>query len=137
MTTLLDAFGVNDYQIGSAYDIGRYEGGFLLRAAPISQAIEPGSTTYYTLSLYPPDLPYSVNLTATKPSPDLNLSLSPSAISGADVAVLTVTDTHPSPLMPGIWYTLPLTGTGSGFSDTTYPRLLVGGVRCYLPIMRK
>jgi hypothetical protein len=40
----------------------------------------------------------------------------------------------PSPLAPGLWYTLPLTGTGSGFTQTVSVRLLVGGARVYLPV---
>ena len=137
LTALLNEFGVEDFQIGQSYDIGRYEAGFVLLAVPSSQAIEPGGTAYYTLSLYPPDVLYSVNLSVTNPSPDLTLSLSPSTITGTEVAILTVTDSHPNPVMPGIWYLLPITGTGSGFTDTTNLGLLVGGARCYLPILFK
>jgi hypothetical protein len=137
LSTLLEKFSVVDYQIGSAYDIGRYEAGFLLLAAPISRAIDPGSTAYYTLSLYPPDIPYSVNLSASSPSPNLILSLSKGVITGGQDSILSVTAPHTPRGMPGVWYDLRITGTGSGFSDTTTPGLLVGGTRTYLPIIWK
>ena len=135
LNALLDAFGVLDFHLGSAYDIGRYEGGFLLLATPTSQATVPGGTAHYILRLFPSDSPYNVMLSSTSPSPFLTLDLSPSAITGSDTATLTVTDTHPSPLMPGVWYILPITGTGSGFTNSTSLDLLVGGARVYFPLM--
>jgi hypothetical protein len=137
LTALLNEFGVLDYQNGAAYDIGRYEGGFLLLAAPISQAVYPGGTVHYILSLYPPDIPYSVNLSVTNPSPSLILSLSTEVLTGAQVSTLTVTVTHTPLVMPGVLYNLPITGAGSGFTNTTAPGLLVGGTRHYLPIIWK
>jgi hypothetical protein len=121
LTSLLEAFGVFDYHSGSAYDIGRYEAGFLLLAAPNSQAMDPGSTVHYILSLYPTDLPHTITLSAVSPSPYLTLNLSPAVLTGAQIATLTVSDTHAGPLLPGIWYILPITALAQAAVSPTLP----------------
>ena len=136
LSVLLDKFGISDYHLGSAFDIGRYEAGFMLVATPTSQSIDPGGTAYYTLSLFPSDTPSLVTLSFTNPSPYLDLDLSPTEISGEQVATLTVNDTHAGTLIPGEWYVLPITGEGSGFIYTTNLGLVVGGVRVFLPLIR-
>ncbi len=130
---LLDLFAVSDPHWGSAYDIGRYEGGFALLAEPVSQAIAPGGTAWYTLSLYPPDLPHSVTLTVASPSPSLTVALSPTVVAAGMAATLTVTDGHAGPLPAGLWYTVPISASGGGFGPAVQVRLLVGGWRVYLP----
>jgi len=40
-------------------------------------------------------------------------------------------------LLPGVWYTVPITGTGGGLTSTTDVNLLVGGARVYLPLIVK
>ncbi len=137
LTALLNEFEVEDYQVGAAYDIGRYEDGFILLAAPISQAISPNGTAYYTLRLFPADIPYTVTLSTDNPSPYLIFNLSPFVITGDQVAILTVTDTHPSPQIPGLSYVLPITGRSGGFTNTASLGLMVGGTRIYLPVVRK
>jgi len=34
-----------------------------------------------------------------------------------------------------LWYTIPITGVGGGFTQTAGVRLLVGGARIYLPVI--
>jgi hypothetical protein len=134
----LAAFGVEDLHWGTAYDIGRYEAGFSLLAAPPSQGIEPGGVARYALRLYPPDLPFDVGLVAASPSPSLTLRLDPASIGGDVTATLTITDSHFEPtLLPGVWYTVPITGTGAGFVRSTSVGLLVGGTRVYLPLISR
>jgi hypothetical protein len=41
------------------------------------------------------------------------------------------------PLTPGILYTLPISATGSGVTQTTTVKLLVGGTQVYLPVIVK
>ena len=49
--------------------------------------------------------------------------------------MLTVTDTHPGPtLMPGLWFHIPVTGTGGSDTQVIYAGLLVGGARVCLPL---
>lgn len=135
LTTLLDAFGVVDYQMGSAYDIGRYEAGFLILVTPTSQGMDTGGTVNFTLRLFPSNTPYTVTLNSTSPSPYLTLSLSPAVITGAQVATLTVTDKHPGLLMPGERYVIPIIGMGSGFTNIANISILVGGYAYHLPII--
>ncbi|MDY7075399.1 MAG: right-handed parallel beta-helix repeat-containing protein [Chloroflexota bacterium] len=152
LATLLDTFDVDDPRRGAAFDVGRYEAGFALLADPAAQAMNPGGVAHYSLRLDPADLPHPVTLTAASPSPFLTLTLSPTVITSGTVATLTVTDTHPSTglwraqpsrsgqvsgttLLPGLWYTVPITGTGGGFTHTTNVGLLVGGARLYLPLV--
>ena len=48
---------------------------------------------------------------------------------------LTVTDTHGSPLPQSIWYTLPITGTSAGMTETLQLGLLIGGEQRFLPVL--
>ncbi|HOT91644.1 MAG TPA: hypothetical protein PLJ78_04880 [Anaerolineae bacterium] len=134
LVALLTQFGVPDPHWGAAYDIGRYEAGFGLTATPSAHAIAPGGTAQYVIGLYPADLPYSVTLSVISPSPELTLAVAPAVITAGSVATLTVTDTHTGTLAPGLWYTIPITGVGGGFTQTASVRLLVGGARVYLPV---
>jgi hypothetical protein len=45
-----------------------------------------------------------------------------------------VTDTHTGTVLPGVMHRIPITGTAVGSSAMAVVRLLVGGVRCYLPM---
>lgn len=136
LTTLLDAFDVDVRHWGAAFDIGRYEAGFAILPMPSTQVVELGGTVHYALHLYPSDLPHMVTLTVASPSPSLTLTLDPAVVCSDAVGTLTVTDTHAgSVLVPGLRYTLPITGTGGGFTQTTSVNLLVGGRRAYLPLI--
>lgn len=135
LATLLDTFNVDDAQWGAAFDIGRYEAGFALLPSPSARAVEPGGTAYYALRLQPSDSPHTVALTVTSPSPSLIVTLDPMVVTSDMVATLTVADTHTGTLLPGLWYTLPITGNGGGFTRTISVGLLVGGKRVYLPLL--
>ena len=116
-------------------EIRRGEGA-AIRTIPPAQAIEPGGVAYYALQVHPANLPYPITLTVASPSPDLTLTLTPTLVASGTIATLTVVDHHDGPtLLPGLWYTLPITGTGGGFTSTTRVDLLVGGARSYLPLI--
>jgi hypothetical protein len=110
--------------------------GIAIRTSPSVQAIEPGGTASYTVQVLPANFPFPITLALADPPPDLTLTLTPKRIISGTTATLTVVDHHPGPtLMPGLWYILPITGTGGGFTSTTSVDLLVGGSRTYLPII--
>ena len=129
--------GINDGYTGAAPDVGAFEyqgDGFTLTAAPSSRAIVPGGVATYTLSVQPVgSFTYTVDLVATSPSAGLNLSLHPTALTPPDQATLTIADTGSA--LPNRWYTVPITATGGGFTQTASVKLLVGGSRVYLPIV--
>jgi len=134
--------GINDDYVGAAPDIGAYEcaeDGFILTATPSTRAIAPGGVTTYTIEVQRTGaFAHTVTLIAASPSPNLTLSLAPTALTPPGQATLTVIDTHPGPvLLPGVWYTLPVTGTGGGITAATGVNLLVGGARVYLPLIVK
>jgi hypothetical protein len=136
LAALLAKFGVDDAHWGAAYDIGRYEGGFALPVTPPAQAVNPGGVATYTLRLDPPDLPHAVTLTLSSPAPDLTVTPGSAALVPGGSVTLTVTNGHTgATLLPGVWYSIPLTGAGGGFTQTASARLLVGGARVYLPVI--
>jgi hypothetical protein len=49
-----------------------------------------------------------------------------------DQATLTLTDTHDDSLSSALWYTVPITATGGGITQTTSVGLLVNGTQVYL-----
>jgi hypothetical protein len=110
--------------------------GFSLAASPVVRAIDPGSVTSYTLTLdkssaFTP----TVSLVTSSPSPSLTVHLSQAVIAPPGVVTLIVTDTHPSG--SAAWYTIPITATGGAMTHYASVGVLVGGVRVYLPIIRK
>jgi len=131
--------GINDDYAGAAPDIGafEYEGyGFTLSPAPPSRAISPGSVATYTIRVQPTGgFTHTVTLVAASPSSSLTLSLTPTTVAQSSQATLTVTDSHMGQtLLPGLWYTIPITAT-NGVAQTTSVGLLVGGARVYLPLV--
>jgi hypothetical protein len=136
LAALLAAFDADDPQWGVAFDIGAFEyEGFTLSAVPSARAIDPGGVATYIISAHSAsDFTATVDLVAASPSPSLTLSLAPTAITPPRPATLTATDTHTGTLMPGLWYTVPITGTGGGFTRTIIVKLLVGGAHDYLPV---
>ncbi|MBN1250406.1 MAG: right-handed parallel beta-helix repeat-containing protein [Anaerolineae bacterium] len=132
LVALLEAFGVEDDVRGVAYDMGRYEAGFALRAAPGFRAIAAGTDALYTLSLEPVDLPYAVGLAIDVGSPDIAITLSQASLALTETVALTVT--HLGPPVTG-WHTVAITGTGGGFEGATTVRLLVNGHGIYLPVV--
>jgi hypothetical protein len=136
LVALLDTFEVRDPLGGDRYDIGRYERGFAVLCSPSIQPMEPGGTIHYTLGLYPPDLPHAVTLTVTNPSPDLVVTLSSNRIAPGTPATLTVSNVG-SPLTPGALLTIPITGTGAGFTHGTHVRLAIYVEKVYLPLIQR
>ena len=66
----------------------------------------------------------------------MTLSLHPTAITPPGQATLIFTDTHTgTTLLPGLWYTVPITATGGGATQATHVGLLVGGARVWLPVI--
>lgn len=113
--------------------------GFTLSANPSVRAIDPGDSANFTVEIKPTGgFTETATLNVVSPSPDLNVSLAPTTLSLPGQAALTLDDTHSSgPLLPGVWYTVPITGTGGGVTRTLNISLLVGGARGYLPLIRK
>jgi hypothetical protein len=134
--------GINDDYVGAGPDVGAFElqdFGFTLSAAPPGQAIAPGGVATYAIEVAPiGGFTHTVGLIAASPSPSLTLSLAPAAIDPPGGSTLTLTDTHPGlPLLPGLWYTVPVTATGGGITHSLSVELLVGGTRAYLPLILK
>ena len=113
-----------------------YEGpGFWLSIDPAMRVVAPGYSTTYSLSIEPVGIfTAAVSLQTSSPSPSLTLSLrSTSTMTVPSQATLVVTNSHASPLLPGLWHTLLITGTGDGLEQVLTADLLVGGVQLYLP----
>jgi len=136
---LLKKLGVLDIQLGTAYDIGRYETGFLIRPNPIANAIERGGTTQFQINLHPSDVQFPVTVQAFSPSPNLLVSLDNNFVTPTSPSTLTVTDIQAeSSNTPGLWYSIEINGEGEDFRDETQVYLLVNGERFYFPaVIRK
>jgi hypothetical protein len=131
--------GINSDYVGAAPDIGafEYQGyGFTLNATPFARAILPGEAASFAVSVQPiGSFTATVVLTTTRPSPDLIVNLAPLAIVPPGAATLIVTSSLS--VSTPTWYSIPVTATSSGLTQTIIVNLLVGGVRVYLPIIRK
>jgi len=131
--------GINDSYVGAAPDMGafEYEGyGFILTASPPSCAIAPGGVGVYTIGVRPAGgFTSTVNLVSASPSPNLSLELVPTTVVPPGWATLTITDSHTGTLLPGVWYSVPITATFGEITQVTSVNLLVGGVRVYLPVV--
>jgi len=132
LLALLDAYGVEYNFRGAAYDIGRYEAGFTLRAIPASRSIEPGGEAEYTLSLDPSDPPLTVTLSVDSPSPDLTATLSAGTLDPTGGVTLTLTHHGAGTTQ---WYSIPVSASGGGFVSTTNVLLLINGYPIYLPMV--
>jgi parallel beta-helix repeat protein len=133
--------GINDDYVGSGPDVGAFEYrgyGFTLAAAPSLRLIAPGGVATYTLSVGSVGgFTETVSLLAASPSLSLTLNLAPDAVTPPAQATLTVTDTHAGSLPSGLWYTLPVTASADGLTQTASVGLLVGGTQVYLPLVIK
>lgn len=141
-SSLIDAGGVipgiDDDYMGIAPDIGAFEYpeyGFALTATPASRAILPGGVATYAIGVQPiGGFTSTVTLVTASPSLSLTLHLGPALVTVPAQATLIVTDSHPGPsLLPGLWFTLPVTATAQGVTQTLNLSLLVGGARVWLP----
>jgi hypothetical protein len=113
--------------------------GFVLSATPATRAIAPGGAATYLLTLTPGGgFSNLVTVTAVSPSPNVIVELSSAVLTPPGQTTLILTDTHPAgTLMPGLWYSVPITATGGGVTQNATVGLLVGGVRVYLPLFFK
>jgi hypothetical protein len=128
----------NPRPAGDAPDVGAFEAqqeGFTLISEPTYQAIFPGESADYTIRFQaPPGFTGPVSLAHSPAPPDLTVSLSPTSITSGSSARLTLTDTHLGPVLPGVLYTVEITGTHADQEETVEVHLLVGGIRVYLPV---
>jgi hypothetical protein len=113
--------------------------GFTLSVAVSTQAVEAGGVVTYPLTVAASgSFSATVTLVAASPSPSLAVELSPTVVTPPASALLTLTDTHPAGLLlPGLWYSVPITAAGGGLTQTATVGLLVGGTRTYLPVILK
>jgi len=130
---LLSTFGVEDPKCGPRWDIGAYEGSFVVSASPASQSIEPGEKALFKLAIQSIGAFASpVTLEAVSPDPRFELSFDRTVVSSDGEVTLTVADTEGE---GGGYYSVPITITGGGFTQTTSVKLLVGGSQIYLPLV--
>lgn len=112
---------------------------FSLNVAPSSRAIDPGGAATYLLKVQSTNLfTKPVTLNISNPAPAF-LTLNPisSTFTPPGQITLTVTDSHVGSLLPGAWYTIPISASDGGITRTTKVSLLVGGTRTYLPLILK
>jgi hypothetical protein len=131
--------GINASYVGAAPDIGafEYQGyGFTLNAAPSARAILPGEVATFAVSIQPiGSFTATVALTISLPSSDLSINLAPLSIVPPGTATLIITSS--ASISTPTWFTIPITATSAGITQTIGVKLLVGGERVYLPIIRK
>ena len=115
---------------------------FELNAAPTVQLIDSGGVATYTVKIrYSDNFTQDVSLqVGASPSSDLVVNLAPpvtfSPPDGGQTT-LTLSDAHDSSFTSGMWYTVPLTATGGGITQTTGVKLLLnvlgGSVSATMP----
>jgi hypothetical protein len=133
--------GINDDYLGSAPDIGAFEYngfGFSLSATPNMDAIQPGGTAVFTISLQAQGgFSDTVQLSFSNPSPDLIVSLEADQVVPPAQVALTITDTHGTPLPVGLLYTIPITASSADLTQSINIYLLIGGMQVLLPLAFK
>jgi hypothetical protein len=134
--------GINDGYAGFGPDIGVHEytgPRFWLSVDPTIKVVDAGHSATYTISIIPVGIfTGSVSLRTNSPPPSLTVALLPtSTITIPGQITLILTDEHTPPLLPGLWQTLLITGTGDGLEQTVTAGLLVGGARVYLPMVMR
>ena len=111
---------------------------FAVAAAPSRRAVDAGDAVTYTLSLDPVGgFSGVVQLSSSSPSPSLTVKVVPDSVTPPGQATLVITDTHSGPLVPGLWYTIPISAASNGITQTVGVQLLVGGPRIHLPLVRR
>jgi len=112
---------------------------FDLTASPSLQQVETGGVATYTLQVqhgaqFTPTVSLQVG---ASPSPDLLLSLaSPTSFSPpGGQTTLTLQDLHDPPFSAALWYTIPITASGGGITQTIDVRLLVNAEQVFLPVL--
>jgi hypothetical protein len=104
--------------------------------SPAVLAIQPGGVAVFSVVVAGAA---GDTVTLSTPSaPSLTLQLMPQTLTSPGQATLRVASLHAGPqLLPGNWYTLPITATGPSGARSAQARVLVGGTRIYLPVVRR
>ena len=111
--------------------------GFDFSVTPPLQSIEAGGTATYEVFVdAADDYTHTISLVVSDPSPDIEVSLTPSSGTPPFIATLTMTDTHDT-LDSGLQYTADLTVTGNNVVQQKTVTLLVGGNQVYLPLISR
>ncbi len=130
-----EAVDVSSFMVSS--DSGQVVHDFTLSAAPSARPIDPGGSTSYQLQTAVRGYwANPVTVTVSSPSPSVTIGLSGSIAAVPGSITLLVTDTHPIG-SPAIWYTIPITATGSSVTRYASVSVLIGGQRVYLPVVLK
>jgi hypothetical protein len=114
--------------------VGRYEGSFVLSPTPAAHKIDAYGSAAFTLHVQSiGSFDEDVHLTLNGVFPDLDVTLEPSTV-GADTSVsLTAVDRNGSDASR--FYTIPILGTSTEFSETIHVSLLVNAKEQYLPLI--
>jgi len=117
---------------------------FSVSASPAFQPIKPGASATYTVQInLVGNYTHTITLAAAdNPADDLLVNLAPHTINPGQRTTATLRLTHnytgaATTLLPGLFFTIPITATGNGVPKTTGVTLLVGGARIYLPVILK
>ena len=125
--------------VGPGSDLGAFEYqefGFSLSTSPATRAIEAGGVATYTLGVSViGGFTETVNVAAGSPSPSLLVGVAPAALTPPGQATLVITSTHSPPLMPGLYFSVPITVTGGGLTQTVSVGVIVGGARVFVPVV--
>jgi hypothetical protein len=131
----------NPRGVGSGPDLGAVEVqqyGFRVSTSPPAASIAPGGAAQFVLTVQAlGGYSQTVALQAASPSPSLTVTLAPALLLPTASAALTVTSQHLPPVVPGQWFSIPITATGGGLTQTLNLSLLVGGSRLYLALAAK
>ncbi|MCP4357909.1 MAG: hypothetical protein GY796_07840, partial [Chloroflexi bacterium] len=112
--------------------------GFSITVTPDSQTIKASESADYAIQIQPSGgFTKTVNLSATNPSSELDVTLSSTAITPPGGAILTLTDLHTPSFTDGIWYDIMVTATGDNISHTARVELFVNTKQLYLPVIQK
>ncbi len=130
-----EAVDVSSLQVNP--DSGQVVHDFTLQASPSARSIDPGGSTSFQLQTAVHGYwANALTVMASSPSPSVTIGLSGSIVAVPGSITLIVTDTHPIG-SPAIWYTIPITATGSSVTHYASVSVLVGGRKVYLPLLWK
>jgi hypothetical protein len=115
---------------------------FELSVTPTVQLINSGGVATYTIKIqynnnFTPDVSLQVG---ASPSPELAIDLAPpvtfSPPDGGQTT-LTLSDAHDPSFTSGVWYTVPITASGGGITQSASIKLLLNGSQVYVPTVIK
>jgi hypothetical protein len=130
-----EAVNVSSLQISADSGMAK---GFNFGVTPATQAIKAGGSASYRIVVAISDgFTGTVHLSSANNTPGLVQNLSPTDLTASGVATLTLTDTHPSGPLPGLWHTRLIIASDGVRTRSSSFKLLVGGARTYLPVVVK